>query len=173
MESSKLVSPTTIKFSTPAREAVLIHRTNHGSPAKTRLGEPRPGDFSGLARASPGPAIPTTESWGTLEATATARRIMQLREEHRELIVANLGKRTDRGLKLLENLYNVPVVTGTSVEKLTGLSTPNANALIQSLVTLGLLKEVTGQKRNRRYIYAPYWVLFSEDENGPQSPAEK
>ena len=60
------------------------------------------------------------------------------------------------------------MVTGTSVEKLTGLSTPNANALIQSLVSLGLLKEVTGQKRNRRYIYAPYWALFSEDEDGPQ-----
>ena len=56
----------------------------------------------------------------------------------------------------------------TSVEKLTGLSTPNANALIQSLATLGLLKEVTGQKRNRRYICAPYWALFSEDEDSPQ-----
>jgi len=104
----------------------------------------------------------------SLEATGTARHIMQMREQHRELIVANLGKRTDRGLKLLESLFDVPVVTGTSVEKHTGLSTPNANALIQSLVALGLLKEVTGQKRNRRYIYAPYWALFSEDEDGPQ-----
>ena len=108
----------------------------------------------------------------SLEATGTARRIMQMREQHRELIVANLGKRTDRGLKLLENLYNVPVVTGTSVEKLTGLSTPNANALIQSLAALGLLKEVTGQKRNRRYIYAPYWALFRENEDGPQGGNE-
>ncbi len=104
----------------------------------------------------------------SLEATGTARRIMQMREQHRELIVAKLGKRTDRGLKLLERLFDVPVVTGVSVEKLTGLSTPNANALIQSLAALGLLKEVTGQKRNRRYIYAPYWALFSEGEVGPQ-----
>jgi Fic family protein len=108
----------------------------------------------------------------SLEATGTARRIMQMREQHRELVVANLGKRTDRGLKLLENLYNIPVVTGTSVEKLTGLSTPNANALIQSLAALGLLKEVTGQKRNRRYIYAPYWALFRENEDGPQGGDE-
>lgn len=108
----------------------------------------------------------------SLEATGTARRIMQMREQHRELIVANLGKRTDRGLKLLESLYNIPVVTGTSVEKLTGLSTPNANALIQSLAALGLLKEVTGQKRNRRYIYAPYWALFRENEDGPQGGDE-
>lgn len=104
----------------------------------------------------------------SVEATSTARRIMQLREQHREVIVAKLGKRTDRALKLLERLFDVPVVTGPSVEKLTGLSTPNANALIQALVNLGLLNEVTGQKRNRRYIYAPYWALFREDEVGSQ-----
>ena len=100
------------------------------------------------------------------EATGTARRISQMREQHRGLVVATLGKRTDRGLKLLEHLYDVPVVTGTSVEKITGLSTPNANALIQSLAALGLLKEVTGRQRNRRYIYAPYWALFKDEEDG-------
>ena len=96
----------------------------------------------------------------SLEATGTARRIMQMREQHRELIVANLGKRTDRGLKLLESLFDVPVVTGTSVEKHTGLSTPNANALIQSLVTLGLLKEVTGRERRTARLNR-LWIEFS------------
>lgn len=106
----------------------------------------------------------------SMEATATARRIMQMREAHRALIVSNLGKRTDRGLRLLERLYDVPVVTGTSVEKIADLTPPNANALIRSLVDLGLLQEVTGQKRNRRFIYAPYWALFQDEPDEPGTP---
>ena len=73
----------------------------------------------------------------SLEASGSAPHIMQMRERHREMIVANLGKRTDRGLKLLESLYDVPVVTGATVEQPTGLSAPNANALIQSLAQKG------------------------------------
>ena len=103
------------------------------------------------------------------EATTTARRIMRMREEHRDAIVAKLGRRTDRGLKLLERLFDVPVVTGLSVEKVADLTAPNANALIQALVSLGILQEITGKKRGRRYIYKPYWALFSEE--GEQLPA--
>lgn len=99
----------------------------------------------------------------SVEATNTARQIMQMREQHRDLIVRKLGKRTDRGLRLLEHLYNVPVVTGASVERIADLSSPNANTLIHALEDHGLLKEVTGQKRNRRYIYAPYWSLFQDE----------
>jgi hypothetical protein len=42
---------------------------------------------------------------------------------------------------------------------------PNANNLAQRFVEMGLLNEMTGQKRNRRFAYRPYLDLFSSLES--------
>jgi Fic family protein len=46
------------------------------------------------------------------------------------------------------------------VEKITGLKNPNALALVSKFVKQGILKEITGQKRNRVFIYQSYVKLF-------------
>ena len=38
-----------------------------------------------------------------------------------------------------------------------------ANALVGSLEKLGILKEITGYARNRRFRYDPYVKLFTDD----------
>ena len=49
---------------------------------------------------------------------------------------------------------------GAAGEPLVVLTT--ANALVQRLVKLGLLVEITGHARNRRYLYRPYIQLFTD-----------
>ncbi len=96
------------------------------------------------------------------EATTTARRIVQLREEHLRLIGSNFGRSTANALKLLEELFKRPIVQVNSVADLTHLAFPNANRLVSRFVELGMLKEVTGRTRNRLFRYSPYIALFED-----------
>jgi Fic family protein len=96
------------------------------------------------------------------EATDTARDILGLRESHRQLIMDELGKGAGRGLQLLESLYQQPVVTNRSVAETLGIAPANATPLVGRLVDLRLLQEITGQRRNRRYVYRQYLDLFPD-----------
>jgi Fic family protein len=96
------------------------------------------------------------------EASATARRIVQLREEHRSKLVDTLGKGTANGLKLLESLYQRPIFTVAVVSRYLNLSTQAANTLTERLVDLGLVTEMTGNRRNRVFRYEPYIALFTD-----------
>lgn len=94
------------------------------------------------------------------EATETARRIVSMRETHRELIISETGKGAGKALELLEKLYRQPIVSVEHAQAITKTAYPNANKLVGQFVKLGLLKEITGQKRNRRFQYRPYLSLF-------------
>jgi len=99
------------------------------------------------------------------QATDTARRILLLREEHRSAITDKLGRAAGNGHRLLEHLYEHPIVSVNDVEQLTGTTFQSANDLVNKFVTNGILLEVTGQTRNRRFRYRDYINLFN-DETG-------
>ncbi len=96
------------------------------------------------------------------EATETARRILQLREQHRTAITDKLGRAAGNGHKVLEALFDRPIVMVNDVEQLTGTTYAAANNLVSRLVDLGVLNEMTGYARNRRFRYGPYIDLFSD-----------
>lgn len=96
------------------------------------------------------------------EATETARRILLLRENHRQIIVENLGRVSGNGQRVLEHLYQHPIVSVADVEALNNTTFAAANNLVNQLVDHQVLIEMTGQKRNRRFIYRTYIDLFSE-----------
>lgn len=96
------------------------------------------------------------------EATETARRIVNLRESHRDIITTKLRQRAANGLVLLELLYFNPIISVDFVMEATNLTFPNANALVKQFCDVGLLSEITGQKRNRRFSYYPYLNLFHD-----------
>jgi Fic family protein len=96
------------------------------------------------------------------EAAATARKIVNLKEEHRQLVLNAMGRRSGNAIALLESLYFRPIFTVEHAEAITNLSYPNANTLIKDLSDIGLLQEITGQKRNRAFSYAPYLAVFRD-----------
>jgi Fic family protein len=96
------------------------------------------------------------------EATETARRILQLREQHRSAITDHLGRAAGNGHKILESLFDRPIVSVGNVQQLTGTTYASANALVSRLVDLGILAEMTGHSRNRRFRYASYIALFND-----------
>ena len=103
------------------------------------------------------------------EAAETARRILQLREQHRSSITAQLGRAAGNGHKVLESLFDRPIVAVGDVQKMTGTTYAAANSLVSRLVKLGVLHEMTGYARNRRFRYAPYIALFNDAGPGAVS----
>jgi len=101
------------------------------------------------------------------QATETARRILELRESHRALIAEHLGRAAGNGHRVLERLYERPIISVKEVRTITGTSNPAANQLVQKLTKHGVLNEITGQKRNRRFRYEAYVRLFEEPESLP------
>ena len=96
------------------------------------------------------------------EAADTARRIQLLREQHRSAITEQLGRAAGNGHRVLESLFDRPIVAVTDIQQMTGTTYAAANNLVSRLVTIGVLSEMTGYARNRRFRYAPYIELFSD-----------
>ncbi|ANY84562.1 cell filamentation protein Fic (plasmid) [Microvirga ossetica] len=94
------------------------------------------------------------------QATRTAREIVDLRENHRVLIAEHFGASGGKAMQVLEHLYTRPTVTVNQVRELLGVSFPNANNLVERLTEHKILSEITGQARNRVFLYEPYIELF-------------
>ncbi len=101
------------------------------------------------------------------EATRTAAAILDLRQLHRGA-VAELGV---NALRLLDHLYDRPLVNVSSVAATLGVSWPTAAKLIGQFEKRDLLQEITGQRRNRIFRYGPYLALF-QDAESPKATAE-
>ena len=94
------------------------------------------------------------------QASDTARRVLSLRETHRALIAERLGRAAGAGHRILDHLYTRPIVSVNEVRDLLGVTYTAANGLVDRLVDVGVLAEMTGQARNRRFRYAAYIDLF-------------
>ncbi|HEU4598878.1 MAG TPA: Fic family protein [Solirubrobacterales bacterium] len=101
------------------------------------------------------------------EATETAEKLFELRELHRKTILDNLGQ---NGLLLLSHLFQRPLVNINLVASMLGSTFPTASRLVGGFEDLGLLREITGQKRSRVYRYEPYLALFADTIGGDEEP---
>jgi Fic family protein len=63
--------------------------------------------------------------------------------------------------RLFEMLPMMPRFTIEQVRQKLGTSFPTANAAVKVLVDLGIVAELTGQKKNRSYSYQPYIALLT------------
>jgi Fic family protein len=100
------------------------------------------------------------------QAAATANQIAELRETHRKEIPKLMGGRTGKALTLLEHLFAKPIVSISEVRHVTASSFPTASALVSGLESLGILRELTGQRHYRRFAYKPYLDILN-DNPGP------
>ena len=97
------------------------------------------------------------------EATETARKIVNLRELHRAYITEQFGRGAGSGLCVLEYLFTRPIVQVNQVKELLGITYAGANSLVGRFVEAGLLTEITGSARNRRFRYTSYIDLFADN----------
>lgn len=89
----------------------------------------------------------------------TLEKIIELRH-HTEQKVMTLGKRAKLGLQLLRHLYSEPVLSAKQVAERLDVTFASANTLIREFERVGILKENTGGKRNRLFVFTEYIRLF-------------
>ena len=89
----------------------------------------------------------------------TFKAIIALRAEC-ERGVITLGKKTKLAQAALHLLYSKPIVDGQDFATGLEINISTALRLIDDLVRLDILRESTGQKRNRVFVFQKYVALF-------------
>lgn len=94
------------------------------------------------------------------QALVTAKKITELRERDMRTI-SYFGKSTPSAQLLLDALYAQPVMNAKQVAKVTKLASKvSVNRLIDRFVEKGILVEITGKQRDRKYLHRAYVKLF-------------
>ncbi|MDD2686289.1 MAG: Fic family protein [Gallionella sp.] len=92
-------------------------------------------------------------------STATFDNILKLQRQV-ETQLQTLGSRTANAQKVMYYLYQRPVIDAAKAGEVAGVSAASAYKLIADLEQFGILKEVTGAKRGKMYVFEAYMKLF-------------
>lgn len=95
-------------------------------------------------------------------SSKTLKAILELKKECEEKRIFTLGKRIPSAKILFDYLLHQPIVDADTVAKQTKLSLVSAYKLIDNFVRLNILKEMTGAKRNRLFVFDEYLSLFNQ-----------
>lgn len=105
------------------------------------------------------------------EASDTASAILSVKEVTQSSISRELSRSSaGHAMPLVAALFHNPVVNVQQVSNIIGTTYATANYLVSELVRIGILREITGWGRNRRFSFDPYLTLFT---NGQDDTAEE
>jgi Fic family protein len=108
----------------------------------------------------------------SISATEVARQIMQLREAHRQTISEQV-RSSGNALKLHDQLFEVPTFSINTAKDIMGCAFATASSIVEQMQSLGLVREITGNDRNRVYQYQPYVELFQQMNVSDEAEAEE
>ncbi len=93
-------------------------------------------------------------------SVSTFDSILKLQKEV-EIKIQTLGSRSNNAQIIINYLFQRPIIDATKVKKLTNLSSPSVYKLIDELESLEIIKEITGAKRGKIYMFRDYTKLFN------------
>jgi Fic family protein len=93
-------------------------------------------------------------------ATQTLVAVLDLKRRLERELSQSFGKRAAAALQLLGYLFVKPTINIKQAEAQLGVSFKSANDLVADFVAAGVLKEMTGQSRNRVFVFDAYLALF-------------
>lgn len=96
------------------------------------------------------------------QASNTLSSILQLKVSTEKTIGENFGRRAPTAHLLLNHLFKEPVISVDAAVKVMKTTYRPANALVAMLQQHKILEEITGQTRNRLFVFAPYLRIFDE-----------
>ena len=94
-------------------------------------------------------------------AVQTARRLMDLFAADTRRVQQS-GRAAANALRVLAAMRARPVLTLKHLCDTHGMTFPTATKAMQTLVAAGLARELTGQRRNRVFVYAAYLAILNE-----------
>jgi Fic family protein len=93
-------------------------------------------------------------------AAKSLQQIMQLRQDCQGVRILSLGRKIPNAKKLLDYLFTQPVVNAQDVAEVLKISQVSAYKIIDDFREIKILREMTGFKRNRYFIFHEYLDLF-------------
>lgn len=90
------------------------------------------------------------------------KEVLSLQEKLTQNIRENSGNRASNNLKLLKQLFATPFVRVRNIERQLQISTSTANKVVNDMVRMNILKELTNNKRNRLFAFKPYLNLLNK-----------
>ena len=94
-------------------------------------------------------------------AAQSLQNLIQLKHECEGNRIIHLGKKVPTAKKLLDHLFTQPIISAQDVSDLLNTSAVSAYKLINDFIRIGILKEMTGYKRNRFFVFREYIDIFS------------
>lgn len=85
--------------------------------------------------------------------------IMQLQKQN-DIKIQSLGSRAVNAQKIIDYLFQRPILNADKVSEISEISMPSSYKLIKDLEKLEILKEITGGQRSRMYVFENYIKLF-------------
>jgi Fic family protein len=109
-------------------------------------------------------AVATTAA----EAVFVTQQLNQLRIRDKKNVLA-LGRITSSANQVLDAMFETPVANINKLVERTGLTPVTIGRVLDALeVQLGIVKELTGKKRNRIYAYTEYIHILNRDDKNTQ-----
>ncbi len=90
----------------------------------------------------------------------TFDKTLQLQKEVDEKI-QSLGSRAANACKVIHYLYQKPIIDASTTRAVAEISAASAYKLIADLERLEILREITGSKRGKTYMFSSYISLFA------------
>lgn len=94
------------------------------------------------------------------QAVETAQQLLDLSNTHRDVISA-LGRAAASTLRIHRALMEHPIATSGYLVNKTGITPATVNKALGHLERLGIVRELTAQKRNRLFSYTGYIEIMS------------
>jgi len=96
------------------------------------------------------------------ESIQVFKDIITLKTDIETNRLPRLGSKIEKAQQLLIHLYQSPITDSKQVGKILNISPSTANRLISKMIELNILKEMTGYKRNRKFIFEEYFRIFNQ-----------
>lgn len=99
------------------------------------------------------------------QAVATAQQLNQLRQQHKQQI-NDIGRLAGSAAQVLDVLFEHPIANISTVVQRANLTAATVGKVMERLSQpdVNLVRELTGQKRNRVFAYSAYIDILNQDQ---------
>lgn len=94
-------------------------------------------------------------------ANSAALEILRLHEADRERV--QVSKATAYTIQVFNQFCRFPIITVAKLVEIHKSSKPKAQRSIDALIKLGIITEISGKQRNRKYAYTQYLSILTRD----------
>lgn len=90
----------------------------------------------------------------------TFQNVLALKQEM-DALMLTFGKKAHNASKLLEYLYQRPIISVGDIVEPLGITKQTANLLVKEFEEKGVLREITGYQRNKLFVFERYLGIYS------------